>query len=353
MEEQLYRCRNKNTLIRPFSCLTKIKTREYSIRLQRIITDFGCDFSFAISNNKIQFHYGISLPNSSIRRITLEHAKDAKKYEQENSVSIMSHSSTIISETDGSMVPIVEYDEPNNISEKIDKRKHKSLVYKEAKLSMARNSNKITAKYYAATMGDKEKAARNIKLCLNKVGFNKDSRVHAVGDGAPWIAEIYNKIIGTQGNYLIDYYHMLEYLNSAAKRYVRILRYYHNDPHTMADSVINDSIKKIKNNKIDEVTNKFRNFVEEKDLCERPVGKFVEYVGRRKEQFKYKDAIEQELPIGSGEIESAHRYISQRRLKIAGAWWKKNHAENMLGLRAMNANQTAEKYWNMKKALAA
>lgn len=54
-----------------------------------------------------------------------------------------------------------------------------------------------------------------IKLGLNKVGFNKDSYVHEVGDGAPWIAEIYDKITGAQGNYLIEYYHMLEYLNSA------------------------------------------------------------------------------------------------------------------------------------------
>jgi hypothetical protein len=28
------------------------------------------------------------------------------------------------------------------------------------------------------------------------------------------------------------------------------------------------------------------------------------------------------LPIGSGEIESGHRYVFQNRLKISGAWWK-------------------------------
>jgi hypothetical protein len=31
------------------------------------------------------------------------------------------------------------------------------------------------------------------------------------------------------------------------------------------------------------------------------------------------------LPIGSGEIESAHRYVFQTRLKIAGGWWTDSH----------------------------
>ena len=51
------------------------------------------------------------------------------------------------------------------------------------------------------------------------------------------------------------------------------------------------------------------------------------------------------LPIGSGEIESAHRYVIQIRLKIAGAWWKIENAEKMLALRVMRANGDWEKYW--------
>jgi hypothetical protein len=37
--------------------------------------------------------------------------------------------------------------------------------------------------------------------------------------------------------------------------------------------------------------------------------------------------------VGSGEIESAHRYIAQQRLKRPGAWWRVDHAEYMLALR--------------------
>ncbi|OQX00859.1 MAG: hypothetical protein BWK80_61130 [Desulfobacteraceae bacterium IS3] len=65
-------------------------------------------------------------------------------------------------------------------------------------------------------------------------------------------------------------------------------------------------------------------------------------------QSGYKEAQENGLPIGSGEIESAHRYIIQKRLKIAGAWWKEKNAQNILSLRVLRANGDWESYW--KKA---
>ena len=35
----------------------------------------------------------------------------------------------------------------------------------------------------------------------------------------------------------------------------------------------------------------------------------------------YKDAIDANLPIGTGKIENAHRYAIQKRLKLTGSWW--------------------------------
>ena len=52
------------------------------------------------------------------------------------------------------------------------------------------------------------------------------------------------------------------------------------------------------------------------------------------------------LPIGSGEVESGHRHVLQKRLKIAGAWWREPNAEAMLHLRAARANYDWDKYWS-------
>ena len=63
----------------------------------------------------------------------------------------------------------------------------------------------------------------------------------------------------------------------------------------------------------------------------------------------YRRALAEGLPIGSGEIESAHRYVAQQRLKRPGAWWRVEHAEHMLALRINRINGDWDAYW---KALA-
>jgi hypothetical protein len=59
----------------------------------------------------------------------------------------------------------------------------------------------------------------------------------------------------------------------------------------------------------------------------------------------YQKALSEGLPIGSGEIESAHRYVIQKRLKLAGAWWKTDNAKRMVDLRIMRANNRWDEYW--------
>ena len=81
-----------------------------------------------------------------------------------------------------------------------------------------------------------------------------------------------------------------------------------------------------------------------------PVRVCHRYLSARKDQLNDREAIAEGLPIGSGEIESAHRYVAQKRLKLSGAWWLVEHAEHMLALRINRLNGDREAYWT---ALAA
>jgi hypothetical protein len=62
-----------------------------------------------------------------------------------------------------------------------------------------------------------------------------------------------------------------------------------------------------------------------------PVRAAHRYIRNRLDQFDYRAAIEAGLPIGSGEVESAHRYVIQERLKISGAWWRDENAPLHVG----------------------
>ena len=76
-----------------------------------------------------------------------------------------------------------------------------------------------------------------------------------------------------------------------------------------------------------------------------PVRRCHRYLSERRNQLNYPQALAQDLPIGSGEIESAHRYIAQLRLKRPGAWWRVEHAEYMLALRINRRNGDWNAYW--------
>ena len=89
------------------------------------------------------------------------------------------------------------------------------------------------------------------------------------------------------------------------------------------------------------------------DDTEAPVRCCHRYLSNRTRHLDYQDALARDLPIGSGEIESAHRYIVQQRLKRPGAWWRPANAEHMIALRILRANGHWQRYWANTEKLAA
>ena len=69
-----------------------------------------------------------------------------------------------------------------------------------------------------------------------------------------------------------------------------------------------------------------------------PVRACHRYLSNRLGHLDYQGALAKGLPIGSGEIESGHRYVVQQCLKRPGAWWILDNAEAMLALRITRAN---------------
>lgn len=129
--------KTRNQRFRPFSVLAGIGCREYSILLQKVITDFGVNFPFNKINNKLKEQYRIEVSIDSSRKITEYHAHEIKVMEKDF-IKTNKDKGIIIGEIIDSMVPIVSYDENLlDIKEKFDKRKHKTTYYREMRLSLA------------------------------------------------------------------------------------------------------------------------------------------------------------------------------------------------------------------------
>ena len=114
--------------MRPFLLMAQVNPRGYSVLLQRKITDFGADCAFGKVNEKLKEHYGIHVSENGIRVKILHHAKQLKQLQNEQLGKIESIAKMcVISETDGSMVPIVKTRDVE-LGKRIDKRKGKSLL---------------------------------------------------------------------------------------------------------------------------------------------------------------------------------------------------------------------------------
>ena len=80
------------------------------------------------------------------------------------------------------------------------------------------------------------------------------------------------------------------------------------------------------------------------DNAHAPVRACVRYWRNRLQLLDDKGAIEHGLPLGSGEIESAHRSVIEQRLQVPGAWWKADNVTPMLALRVVRANGDWDQY---------
>lgn len=103
----------------------------------------------------------------------------------------------------------------NTDQPKPDRRKNKKLFWKEARLSLAHAKDSVTP-YFAATMESVHEAGTQLLTYVNQVGAHEKTHVHCVGDGAVWIANQVEDKFGANGTYLIDFYHLCDYLSAAA-----------------------------------------------------------------------------------------------------------------------------------------
>lgn len=245
----------------------------------------------------------------------------------------------MIAETDGCLVPIMV---SNKNAE--DRRKGKEHVWKEARLSIAHLPGETTLNFGVEFQESVDEAGKDIFDCACRAGFGPGTYLHAVGDGAPWISGQVKKRFGSHGNYLIDFYHVCEYIANAASTC-----------STAGDkkSWIEQQKEFLKNGQVEKVIEALKPHLEPSKIKDKnaPVRRCLRYLINRPDQFDYPKAQKLDLPVGSGEIESAHRYVIQERLKIAGAWWAPENARIMLSLRVDRADGYWNSYWdNLAKA---
>jgi len=274
----------------------------------------------------------VKVNSSQVYRVT-DHVSESLKDEDikaERTLQPLSKKDVLYVQIDGSMILTRNKDEP----------------WKEVKLGrLFRDSDCLNPNTEVSYLSDSQYVGhfgKSTDFC-KKIGGVIDSygdlndRLVFINDGATWIRE------WIADNYpfavtVLDYYHALEYL------------------HEFADKAFSDANQKAKwcerqkDLLLDSQVQTVIDNISSTNTKESDKKKITTYYRNNKERMKYKQyRIIGCGIIGSGAIESAHRTVIQKRMKLSGQRWSTKGAKNMLRLRGIAMNKQWAKVIDLLK----
>lgn len=140
---------------------------------------------------------------------------------------------------------------------------------------------------------------------------------------------------------VVDVIHVLEYLWKAAWAF-------HEKGDPEAERWVSHRLRGLLEGKVSTVAGGIRRSATLRGLKgkeRKAVDKCCDYLLKYKSYLRYDQYLAKGLPIATGVIEGACRYLIRDRMDITGARWSLKGAEAVLKLRALRKNGDFEQYW--------
>ena len=207
----------------------------------------------------------------------------------------------------------------------------------------------LTRKGYVAVPGRTDEAGNAIWAEAVRWGALEATRCVVMGDGAPWIWNLSGEHFPGAIE-IVDFYHAAEHVwdvsealwgdrersprtKAWAKRYARLLR------QGRVDLVL-DAIRR---------ADKAGSRTGTGDTGD-VVRRNLKYFGDNRARMDYARFRRRGLPIGTGAVEGACKFVVQSRFKKPGARWSHEGLSNMLALKIMKLNNRWTELWPHLKA---
>jgi hypothetical protein len=138
---------------------------------------------------------------------------------------------------------------------------------------------------------------------------------------------------------VLDLIHVTEYLWKAAWEF-------HKEGDPAVEKWIAKYLRMILDGKASTVAAAIRRSATANKLERRTnIDKAAKYFLNKKDLMRYDEYLRDGLPIGTGVIEGACRYLVKDRMDITGARWGLDGAEAVLLLRSLAVSEDLERYW--------
>ena len=282
----------------------------------------------------------IKISETMIRGTSERCGQAMLKAESENEIKIGEvKTERLYSSVDGAMIPIRGM---QNNKEIIEYKENKlGLFFTEENIKRGKDNkpNEIFQKRYVSSIGKGVEEFE--KLFQKKSKCYEAKEIVFLSDGAEWIDQMRIRVFPSS-IHILDWYHAQEHLWNCAK------------------SIFGESESiKIKNfveplkallwdGKVEDVCNHLLGEIQNYKTKETELRKLYSYYYTRKDKMRYGNFRKEGYFIGSGSIESANKYLVQKRLKQSGMKWLIEGAHSILKLREKIYESTWTHLWNNK-----
>lgn len=201
----------------------------------------------------------------------------------------------------------------------------------------------IKTSEYEALLGSSKDFTRRFEQKLDAYRC-LGQRLIFITDGAIWIKNwITDAYPGA--TQILDWYHACEHLCEFSREYF--------SDEEEKNKWLEEQKALLYESKTTEVINNIISLNTTKESIEKSKNNLLQYYQANKDRMDYKKyrAMGAGL-IGSGPIESAHRTVIQKRMKLSGQRWTKKGAQNMLNLRCVRLSGKWDKVIKLIRSAA-
>ncbi len=296
--------------------------------LQRVICRVALEMAYEPTKALLKDTLGFS-PCSSreIERIANRHGKEIEiRLEMSSPAGKRPRAKKVYCVAiDGTMIPGLP-----------DPKDHR-LIWHEVKLATVIDASDIDAPFYVASTEKAEAFGLKLWRALDTRGMDPKNLAQVIADGAPWIwnlADLHFPGV-TQ---LLDFYHAAEHLHQTAAALW---------PEGIANAWWHRRLEQLKAGELGNFFAALKLIAKRRTTSDPAVSpeRLLQYFEENRKRLGYAEALNRNLPIGSGVVESAGRHIVQQRLKQSGMRWSLAGAQAILNLRTRHRNGQFEQYW--------
>lgn len=314
--------KKKHRGARPVKEQLGIEHGRRSVAVERAWADFGAEESFGQASIRFEEHYGWTIDRATMRREVEKTALKAERYVEERL--LLSHldysqpletrpgNEQVLVELDGCHIrtgTLISIEKAEVTKKRRLPKRQREPDWREVRVGLARPLQDKEKRTYVARMSKYPDVVYQLVSAAVDQGMSARTQVYAVADGANGLREA---LIARFPNltFILNRPHLKQHLYESAEAIgltgVERHKWVSDKLHLIDAGDVRRVIRMLK---------KYRG------QGQKRIASLIEHLQRFVDAVDYDYFRAIGLPIGSGEVESAHRYIPQKRLKIPGATW--------------------------------